>query len=449
MKTDNLKHVSRLTSFLDSSQMIQNPITVFEKYRKEYGDSFTFYFGGAKKTFVTTEPDIIKHILKDNHTNYNKSDIQVKRMAEFQGIGLLNSHGQEWLRQRKLLSKGFSPSYLENLMPLQEELLNEYMENFAGKVLNGPVNVREEMVKFTLRFVGKSLFGKMMSDEVIERLGDIITEIQDFMLRQIVQPYRIPWYKISGQSEKYQKLRREGDQLILDYVIKRRNDDSPENDLLKIILGTPYKDTNELMSDDKVKIETLQLLVAGNETSSNALTWTLYLLSRHPQYIGKIRNEINSIKRDGKIHYEDLRKLTLLNNVLMETLRMYPPFWMIDRIALNDDHINGYTIEKGNMVSVYIYGVQHNEKFWKNPNDFHPERFDSTDQKMHPFAHIPFGGGPRVCIGQNMALMQIFLVLIKIIEQYDFTPVDNKEVEIKPMLILRPDGQVNLRFTKI
>lgn len=446
--TSDTPHVSRREAFLDSGDMVKNPVHVFEKYRKQLGPTFTFFFGGIKRTIVSAEPEFIQHVLKDNAGNYNKSDIQVKRMAEFQGQGLLNSHGDYWFKQRRLLSKGFTHSHLAKLLPLQIAAANEFMATFDRDTVKGPVDIHEQMVRFTLRSVGKSLFGNSMKDEDLDKLGDSITQIQAFIVKEIVQPYLIPWFKISGQSEKFQKMRREADQLVMDYVNHRRKDGSKTADLLQVILETPYPDSGEFMSDDQVMIEILQLLVAGNETSSNALSWTFYLLARNPEYIGKIREEVQHAFGDGEVTYEGLHKLTTAVQVLYEALRMYPPFWMIDRVAIEDDEFGGIPIRAGTVVVPYIYGVHHNTDIWKDPDAFDPTRFDRTQTATrHQFAHIPFGGGPRVCIGQNMALMQILLVLVTIVRKYDFKLSTDGIVDIHPMMILRPDGAMNMNFT--
>ncbi len=448
--TPVLPRVSRKESFLDSKEMTENPVRVFERYRKELGPSFTFFFGGTRRTVVSSDPEFIQHVLKTNQANYNKSDIQVKRMAEFQGVGLLNSHGEYWFKQRRLLSKGFSHSHLSNLLPLQLETLNVFMTGFNDEVKKGPVDVYHQMVKFTLRFVGRALFGSMMKDEEIDRLGEIISTVQPFMVKQIVQPYLVPWYRISGQSARYQELRREGDRMVMDYVHERRREGSKEADLLEILLTMPYPDSGELMNDDQAMIEIIQLLVAGNETSSNALSWTFYLLAKHPQYIDKIRAEVEAAFGKGEPSYEGLHRLETTMGVLYESLRLYPPFWMIDRVAIGNDEVCGIPIEAGTMVVPYIYGVHHNAAVWNDPEEFRPERFSrKMAATLHPFAHIPFGGGPRVCVGQNMAMMQILLVLVSVIRKYNFKPADEKPVEIHPMMILRPDGPINLEFEAI
>jgi cytochrome P450 len=449
-KTKNIPHVSRTEAYLKTRDLIKNPIHVFEKYRKALGPTFSFYFGGAKRSIISSEPDFIKHILNDNHKNYRKSDIQVKRMAEFQGVGLLNSHGDYWLKQRRLLSMGFSRSRLADLLPLQIKVLKDFMKDFDEMIDTGPVDIYEQMVRFTLRSMGKSLFGTTMKNEELDNLGVTISNIQEFMVRQIFQPYLIPWYKIIGETGRYQKMRREADQIVIDYVSKRRKEGNKELDFLQQILETPYKDTGEFMSDEQVRIEILQLLVAGNETSSNSLSWIFYLLAKNPEHIVKIRKEAEEVFGNGEVNYAGLHSLQYSLNVLDEALRLYPPFWLIDRIALEDDEVCGIKVPAGTLVMPYIYGVHHNPDFWEAPETFNPDRFEKNAKDIqHPYAHIPFGAGPRVCIGQNMAIMQILLVLVTIIRKYDFRLHSGQEIDIHPMIILRPGGPVNLDVTRI
>ena len=147
--------VSNLVSLLDTTTMVKNPIAIFEKYRKKFGQTFEFRFGGIKKTIVTADPDFLKYILKDNNDNYQKSHIQVKRFVEFQGIGLTNSHGDYWKRQRELLSMGFNRSRLSEILPIQLQVLNDFMVDFDKAAISGTVEMHDQMVKFTLRSVGK------------------------------------------------------------------------------------------------------------------------------------------------------------------------------------------------------------------------------------------------------------------------------------------------------
>ena len=446
----NAPHIHRLRVLKDVRAMIRNPVSVFERYREEFGSTFTFHLGVTKPAIVSTDPDFIQHVLQKNHTNYNKSDIQTERMAEFQGQGLLNSHGDAWFRQRRFLAKGFLRSRLATLLPLQHEVMDEAMAGFAQRAEQGPVDIYHEMVEVTLKLVGKSLFGRLISDKELQFTADAVSEVQAFIVRQIVQPYLIPWFRLSGQSDHYQKIRIAGDQLISAYIDRRRSEGGNDSDLLKHMLETPLEDTGQPMTESQVLIETLQLLIAGNETSSNGLTWTFYLLAKPPEYIGKIRAEIESATGDGPLDFKALHGLGFTLQVIEEALRLYPPFWMIDRTAMGEDEINGIKIHKGMTVIPYLYGVHRNPDHWADPETFDPSRFERGAVKArHGFAHLPFGGGPRVCIGSNMAMMQILLILISFVRDYDFEFATDHETTMSPMMILRPDGPIKMHFRRV
>lgn len=447
----NAPHVPRSQAFRDARDMICNPVRVFEKYRERLGPTFTFHFGGAKGAVVSTSPEFIEHVLKTNSGNYRMSDIRVKRMAEFQGRGLLNSHGEAWLRQRRFLSRGLRRSRLTALLPVQEKLVEESMAGLDREAGQGPVDMYRLLVALTFRLVGKALFGSRMTEAEIEQLGSAISTIQGFMVRQIIQPYKIPWFRFSGQSGKYQEIRVEGERIVRDYIETRWGSADVEGeDLLAFILGTPYRDSGKTMSHEQVLIECMQLLVAGNETSSVALSWTLYLLARHRHFIGRLREEIDTVFGAESITLGGLHKLNLTRRVLDEAMRLYPPFWMIDRVAVEDDQIEGIHIPAGLTVIPYIYGTHRNPDAWARPDVFDPSRFeDEVSKKRHRFAHIPFGGGPRVCIGSNMAMMQMLLILATFVRRYDFELASEDPVEIEPMMILRPKGGIEMRVRRL
>jgi cytochrome P450 len=302
-------------------------------------------------------------------------------------------------------------------------------------------------VRVTLRMVGKSLFGRSMGDQELEQIGDTISTIQAFIVRQIVQPYKMPWFRISGQSEKHQQLRREADQIVLKHIQARREEGTGESDFLKLLLEAPYHDTGKPMTEEQALIESLQLMVAGNETSSNALTWVFYLLARHRETLVQVREEVQAVVGQGEITYESLQKLALSRRVLDEALRLYPPFWMIDRIALQDDEICGIHVPAGTLVVPYIYGTHRNTEIWDNPEAFDPSRFEPSKRKGRPaLGYIPFGAGPRVCIGKSMAVMQMLLIVASFVRSYDFSLATDKPVGIRPMMLLRPDGPIKMQF---
>lgn len=446
-KFTNAPHVPRWQSLLDARDTVRNPLEVFEKYRSGLGDTFSFHFGGIRPTIVSSDPDFIQHVLRSNRDNYRKSDIQVERMVEFQGKGLVNSHGNEWLRRRRVLARGFLPARLAEQLPIQQQVLSDLMAGFNQATRQGPVDVHQQMVRFTLRLVGNALFGRNMSGDELDRIADTISAIQGFIVRQVVRPYLIPWYRVSGVTRRYQRMRAAGDSIVLRHIAARREEGIGETDFLRLMLDTPYHDTNQPMTEEEIKVESLQLMVAGNETSSIALTWLFYLLGRHPQYVSRIRREIEDVIGDAAIGFENLHRLELATRVIDETLRLYPPFWMIDRVAVENDEIGGIRIPSGTLVVPYIYGTHHNAALWSDPDHFDPDRFlPERSEDRHRFAYLPFGGGPRLCIGQNMAIVTILLIVATIVRRYDFAPVSDEPVGKHPMMLLRPDGPVRMCF---
>ena len=449
-RISNAPHVPRGRAFLDSRDMARNPVAVFEKYRARLGPTFTFHFGGVRAAVVSSDPVVIEHVLRGNRNNYEKSDIQVERMVEFQGKGLVNSHGDAWLRQRRLLAHGFRPSHLASLLPMQQGVLRDLMSSFDRQAQRGPVDVHQQMVRFTLRLVGRSLFGRSMSDQELEQIGDTIAAIQGFILSEVVQPFKMPWFRFSGVFDRHQQLRRDADAIVLRHIRARMMEGSGDTDFLRLLLETPYHDTGQPMGEAQALIESLQLMVAGNETSSNALTWIFYLLARHPEHIVDIRDEIAAVIGDSAIDYRNLHQLEATMRVIDEALRLYPPFWTIDRIALDDDEIGGVRIPAGTLVMPYIYGTHRNPAHWHDVESFDPRRFEPERCKeRHSFAYIPFGGGPRTCIGSNMALMQMLLIIVAFVRKYDFTLTPAGPVAIRPMMLLRPGAAVTMTFRAV
>jgi cytochrome P450 len=188
--------------------------------------------------------------------------------------------------------------------------------------------------------------------------------------------------------------------------------------------------------------------VAGHETSSNTLSWILYLLSSRPECLERLRQEFDSVLGERPLSYSDVPKFEFASQVIQEALRLYPAFWMVDREALSDDRAGDVAIPKGSTVVVFIYGAHHSLQFWENPESFDAERFAKTNEKPHaPFTYLPFGAGPRGCIGGNYATLQILMILSVVLRKYDFQLVPGQTIEPRAMVILRPKHGIRMIFT--
>jgi cytochrome P450 len=449
-KITNAPHVPRARAFLDARAIARHPVAVFEKYRQEFGPTFTLHMGGAKAAIVSTSPSFIHHALHTKAANYHVSTVRVDRMAEFQGQGLINSHGAAWLRKRRLLSQGVSRERLAALLPHQERVLEDLMARFDLAADRGPVDIHRLMLDFTSHLVGRSIFGKRMTDDQIEHIVTGIKTVQGFVLRQIFQPYMIPWFRISGQTRRYQRIRAAADTMAWEYIKARgQGPDEGGGDILELLLQTPYDESGAPMSQEQILIECMQFLVAGSETSPVALSWTFYLLGKHPRFIREIRDEVAAVCGSGPITLPGLQQLRLTRRVLDEAMRLYSPFWMIDRVAVEDDEIDGIHIPGGLMVLPYIYGLHRDPELWPDPEVFDPNRFEEEAvRNRHPSAHIPFGAGPRKCIGSNMAMLQMLLLLAMFVRRYDFELASAKEIEIDPRMILHPKGEIEMKVRR-
>ncbi len=427
--------------------MARNPVQVLTKYGEHFGDTFRFFIGGLKEAIVTTNPAVIQHVLKTNAENYQKSEIQVKRMGHFLGKGLLTTHGEAWRTQCRLIQKGFDRKQLDALSSIMQDSLAESMQDFDRQVGAGPVDIYPHLMKMTFAMVARSLFGARLKDEDIDLVSHTICTVQEFIVRQTLQPYLNPWFAVSGELRKHEDMRARADGILLEYIRQRRHQ-PPGNDLLQTLMDARYND-GEGMSDELVLSESMQLLVAGHETSSNALSWLLYLLSSRPDCLERMRQEFDAVLGDASLSHGDVPRFEFATQVIQEALRLYPPFWMIDRMAVADDRVGDLAIPRGSMVIVFVYGAHHAQRYWDGPERFDPDRFTKANEKLHtPFTYLPFGGGPRGCIGGNYAMLQILMILSVLLRKYDFELAPGQTIEAQPMVILRPKHGIRMAFTQ-
>ena len=427
--------------------MFRNPAQVLSKYGERYGDTFRLYLGGLKEVIVTTNPAVIQHVLKTNAENYHKSEIQVKRMGHFLGKGLLTTEGEAWRTQRRLIQKGFDRKQLEALSSIMQDSLAESMSDFDRQIGDGPVDIYPQLIKMTFAMVAKSLFGARLKDEDIDLVSHTICTVQEFIVRQTLQPYLNPWFAVSGDLRRHEEMRARADGVLMEYIQQRRHQ-APGHDLLQTLMDARYAD-GEGMSDELVLSESMQLLVAGHETSSNGLSWLLYLLSMRPDCLERVREEFDSVLGDAPLSHGDVLRFEFTTQVIQEALRLYPPFWMVDRMAVADDRVGDLAIPRGSTVIVFVYGAHHATRHWNDPESFIPERFAKGNEKQQtPFTYLPFGAGPRSCIGSNYAMLQILMILGAVLRKYDFELSPGQTIEARPMVILRPKHGIRMTFTQ-
>jgi len=423
----------------------------------DFGDTIEMFIGGVRHTILTREPGLVQHILQKNNRNYAKSSF-TQGFARYVGHGLLTNEGADWLRQRRLIQPGFHRQRVAGLTGLMQEIIEETLAPLTARATQAggfiDVEVHELMTQLTFRIIARSVFSTAFAEADLERASRLLTSIQEFYTRTIRQPYKRPWFTLSGQYRKHDAQAAELRALLAHHISQRQQSNAagtpPPDDLLQMLLDARYEDTHEPMPLERVIDEALILVVAGHETSANALSWLLYLLAGHPTEAALIRQEASAALGPTRPSFAELPQLGRALWAVQETMRLYPPAWMLDRVALADDEYQGLRIAKGTLFSVYLHGLHHDPKHWPEPLTFRPLRFaPDTFRQQAPYTYAPFGGGPRLCVGMQFALTEMQLVTLELVRRFDIAwPAAPPAVITQPMITLRPkeDFRVRLRL---
>ncbi|MEM6685747.1 MAG: cytochrome P450 [Bacteroidota bacterium] len=425
-----------------SSSITRNPIPFHKEGFEKHGDSFAIVPPFSKLIMLTRDAEITKHLLRKNHRNYTKSKIQTKFLSRYVGKGLLTSSGEYWLKQRRLIQPAFHREKLQKLVAIME---NTIANQLATLPENTSIDSYPIMNELAFHVVAKSLFNYSSDDHTMHRLQDIIETLQDFIIREIRQPHKQWWYKASGLVKKHLKLVQESRDIINNVIEERRNSTQQHDDLLDMLLKAKYEDDGTSMTNDQLIDEILIFFVAGHETTANALTFTFHLIAKNPDVYAKAQAEVNAVA-DELSPMEKIAQLNYVKNCVEETLRLYPPAWITDRVAIEDDSFADFNIQKGTMIGISFYELHRNAKYWEHPNEFKPERFSEAQRKKTAGYYFPFGAGPRMCIGNSFALYEMILTVYEMLKKYQIE-TDQDTIEIAPLITLKPIN-LTLKFTK-
>ena len=452
-----LPQVPRWRSLLRSFALAKDPLPVLNQVLARHGDTVELFIGGVEKSILTRDPGLIQHVLQKNNRNYAKSKF-TRGFSRYIGHGLLTNDGPDWLRQRRLIQPGFHRQRVVGLTGLMQEIAAETLAPLVARAAGAggaaTVAVHELMTRLTFRIIARSVFSTNFPEAELDRLAGLITEIQAFFVRSIRQPYLKPWFRLRGRFAYHDALATELRTLLGGFIAQRQQANAavgstPPDDLLQMLLDARYEDTGEPMTPDRLIDEALILLVAGHETSANALTWLIYLLAHHPAEALVIQQEAAAVLAGRAPAFGDLPRLGTALYAVQEAMRCYPPAWMVDRVALADDEYHGLHIPKGTLFSLYFHGLHHAPKYWDAPEEFRPGRFaPGAARPVQANAYVPFGGGPRLCIGMQFALTEMQLVTLELLRQFDIEWVAGQPpVAMQPLVTLRPkhDFQVRLR----
>lgn len=414
----------------------RNPTAVFMRAARRFGDVVYFKIG-PRRGYLITNPADIRHVLQDNARNYHKSPLYEKLRMSL-GNGLLTSEDEFWLRQRRIAQPAFHRQRIAALASGMAEAARDVAAEWKTIASGGqPVDVAEEMMRLTRTVVLRTLLGA--------DLGPFTAKIDlawTIINQHIGESFWSLGFTDWMPTSKYRQF--QSAQAVLrgavDHVIsERRRNPSDSADLLSMLLSARDEETGEAMTDEQLRVEVTTFLLAGQETTSLALTWTWYLLSQHAGAQRRLEEEIDVVLEGRPPEYADLVNLPYTRMVVDESLRLYPPAWGFSRQAMADDELGGFHLPRGWLAFVIPYVLHRLPAFWQDAETFDPERFSPERSEDRPkFVYLPFGAGPRQCIGNQFALIEAQLTVATLAQTYRLHLVPQHRVEPWPLITLRP-----------
>lgn len=389
-------------------------------------------------TYMVFHPDDVKHVLQENHRNYNKDVYNVNLLKPLLGQGLFTNDGQSWLHQRRLAQPAFHRKRLAAFGTLITNATQDTLERWHEPAKHQqPIEIGEEMMRLTLRIVGQALFSIDLSDEA-DTVGQGFSAVRKLLQSYVFRPFP-PLSVPTPRNRRLNAAIRSLDGVVQGIIDERRQHNADSGDLLSMLLLARDEQTGEGMNDRQLRDEVMTLLLAGHETTANALTWMWYLLSQHPDVEARLHTELDKVLGGNIPTVDHLPDLKYTRMVIEEALRLYPPVFGFGRKATGEDELGGYYVPANTLIWLSPYVTHRHPDFWQQPEVFDPERFSPESAANRPhYAYFPFGGGPRLCIGSNLAMMEAQLITATIAQRYLLRLVPDHPVEPEVSLTLRP-----------
>jgi len=408
-----------------------NPLEYFTKVAREYGDVAGLRVLNFKTVFIN-HPSLIEEVLVTNARKYSKGRVLRANRHVF-GEGLLTSEGDFWLRQRRLAQPAFHRARIASYAATMVDYTERMVQGWRG---GEERDAHQEMMRLTLEIVAKTLFDADVERDAQEvgKSLELLLEIGANFRRTIFVPHWLP----TPTNLRVRREVKQIEKILYRIIAERRASGRDAGDLLSMLLSAQDEDGSR-MTDRQLRDETITLFLAGHETTASTLSWTWWLLARHPEVEAKLHAELDAVLGDRAPTLDDLPKLRYTGQVITESLRLYPAAWGMARLAVEDHEIAGYAVTKGMGVAMAQWVVHRDPRWYDAPEEFRPERWEDDLLKRLPrFAYFPFGGGPRQCIGNAFALMEAALILATIARKFRLLLVANHPVVPLASITLRP-----------
>lgn len=445
MSAEKIKNPPRLPLglLLESMKKIFNTLSIAPQ---RYPEVLVTGIPIIRTVYMVNHPDMAQHILQKNYRNFPKAK-GYEVLGYLLGKGLVTNEGDNWHKQRTLIQPAFHRETLRRISEITVSSTNHLLERWKEKE-GQEINFTREMAEVTIDIVAKSLFTTDVTPNHIQTIWrnvNFLNEAADSMLRN---PFHLPWVLPTPAHQKMRRYIAELDDIVYGIINRRKTEKNSPPDLLQLLLEARYEDGSG-MTDLQVRDEVMTIFMAGHETTVNALSWTWYLLKKHQAEAEKLKEESLKFAGKGNPVFEDVPAMAYGKNVMNESMRLYPPVPVVGRQSLKADDVFGYRLKAGSEIAVNIAGIHHHPAYWKEPFEFKPDRFNNFDLKGdNRFVFMPFGGGPRICIGNNFAMLEMQLINAMLSARVDMQLVSH-DVFPNALITLKPDGGVVMKLEKV
>jgi cytochrome P450 len=427
----------------------RDPLGTFERAAAAYGDVVRLIAGPPGRRValhLVTHPDGVQQVLTNGSDAYTKSTPFYREIAAYLGDGVLTSSGQRWRQQRRTLAPLFTHRRIEQQIDVMAAEADRLAQRWAGPAAaRTPVDLHAEMTEYTLRVVGRILFGVDV-DDAIPVIRTAFPVLSEHVHRRGRNPLRLPRHWPTPALQRAANAQRSLYQVV-DAIIDQRGRTSPDGtDLISLLLAVRDPQTGDALSAQDVRDQILIFLLAGHETTSTALTFTCLLLGHHPDQQRRVHQELDDVLGGRAVTADAIGKLTYTTMVIREALRLYPPGYALGRLTPTGDQIGGCHIPSGSVVLLSPWVTHRRPDVWPDPHRFHPDRFHPTAAAHHRYAYFPFAGGPRGCIGEHFAMTEAIVATAVLLNAYTLktTPAP---IALTTGITLRAAGPVPCRIT--
>ncbi len=426
-------------------EMWRDPLHYFVRVSIEYNGLVQLPLA-RRRTHLVTRPDLVQQVLQERAHLYIKGK-SIDLARELVGNGLATSDGALWQRQRRLMQPAFRRARLAGLVDIMVDTTRQHLKRWEAIAQAGEIlDVAEEMMQVTLAIIVRTMFGADIAADLPTAMSAFRTALT-YIDRRSFTLFDVHGRFPTRTRRQFHQAVATLDRIIYRIIEQRRRANTQQDDLLGMLLAARDPESGQGMDDKQLRDEVMTIFFAGHETTAVTLSWVWYLLSTHPDVGRRVYDEIMQVVGDRDPTAADLERLTFTRQVLDETLRLYPPAWIFVRMAAQEDVLDGYLIPAGASVMLSPYVTHRLPDIWPHPEGFDPERFAPGKERTRPrFAYIPFGGGPRKCIGNRFAIMEAMVVMALVLQRFDLELVPEVAVQPRPLVTLRPHPGVPVRL---